>query len=600
MTPYLKRAVRPAAGVLIAVALTVPGATPASAHPVTPAAPDTTAAMTATGGLPGQPFHASVKSSSTDLNESTPAGPNIGELERAGTRGRNDDLRTAQRVGSRSVIINGALSPASPATTAISPGAEDDGSIRLAERTGLGPQRPGITTTGIIGDGPHTTTGDLDFYRIDAAAGATIIIKATADTDTLDPAIILYDAAGTRVDFNDERVNDINPVVTHRVTTAGIYYALITASGSAPSDPFDAGSGSGAASTGPYHLSIVSAFADVDVYGVHLRPGDVLGAATTGSPDKLTVLDPSGRDVHGSTGDASTLYPAASPLARGRLSTDHIAVADGWHYVEVEGSGGSYRLTLIVHRPGLENTGRVQTFYLDYDGAQVDPAIFASSGLPTPNPAGPRDFPPLRSFLPKWGLADRDNAALEKAVTATVRRNLESVGRGSSVHVVSSADSPDLFGRRDVSRVVVGGTIAASGLPTIGISQSIDPGNFATDETAVVLLDILSAPASSDPFSANAYLAGSRHRVAYLGEVLGDYISHEAGHLLGNWHTQPTNEQQGLMDNTNIAQIVAGPDGIGGTADDDSITFAANQYIDVEGFTGTEDTAARVAAALSH
>jgi hypothetical protein len=172
-------------------------------------------------------------------------------------------------------------------------------------------------------------------------------------------------------------------------------------------------------STGPYHLAIISSSSDVDGYAIQLRSGDVLGAATVGSPSKLTVVDPDGRDAQGSIGDASTLYPASSPLPHGHLSIDHIAVANGWHYVEVEGSGGSYQLTVVVHRPGLDGTSHVQTFYLDYDGAQVDPAIFASSGLPSPNPPGPRAFPPLRSFLAAWGLTSADDVSLEKAITAT-------------------------------------------------------------------------------------------------------------------------------------------------------------------------------------
>jgi len=35
--------------------------------------------------------------------------------------------------------------------------------------------------------------------------------------------------------------------------------------------------------------------------------------------------------------------------------------------------------------------------------------------------------------------------------------------------------------------VIVGGTIAPSGIQTIGIAESIDPGNFATEESALVL-----------------------------------------------------------------------------------------------------------------
>ena len=63
------------------------------------------------------------------------------------------------------------------------------------------------------------------------------------------------------------------------------------------------------------------------------------------------------------------------------------------------------------------------------------------------------------------------------------------------LRILNSRDHADPFGKPNVSRLIVGGTIAESGIATIGIAQSIDPGNFATEETAVVLLDVLSAPA---------------------------------------------------------------------------------------------------------
>jgi hypothetical protein len=527
-------------------------------------------------------------------------------VEPAGTRGRNDSVATAQRLAAAGrTTVTGRLSPASQAVTRIAPGAEDDGAIPGAETTGIGPARPGIATSGTIGDGPHPGTGDFDFYRVDAAAGATIIARAGATGDTLDPALTLYDDRGRPLAAGDERVNDINPVLVRPVPHGGVYYVMVAGSGSAPADPFDAASGSGASSTGGYTVSIVAAAADVDFYAVPLHRGEVLGAAIHGTPDEVTILDPAGAVVHGSTGDASVQYPAASPLPRGPVSADYVATADGYHYVAVAGTGGAYSLAMTTHRAGLGGTGRVQTLFLDFDGARVDPAIFASSGLPAPNPPGPRDLTPLRSFLPAWGLAPRDLVRLEHAVTATVERDLNAAiatagRRGhSAVRVRSSADGPDLFGRRDVSRLVLGGTIAATGLPTIGIAQSVDPGNLATEETAVVLLDVLSRPApEADSIATYLPATGGGH-VAYVGEVLGDYLAHEAGHLLGNFHTEPTGGRQGLMDVTDIARIVAGPDALGGTADDVHLAFAASRYLAFEGFTGSEDTAARVAYGLS-
>jgi hypothetical protein len=85
----------------------------------------------------------------------------------------------------------------------------------------------------------------------------------------------------------------------------------------------------------------------------------------------------------------------------------------------------------------------------------------------------------------------------------------------------------------------------------------------------------------------------------FLSEILGAYISHEIGHLLGCWHTEPTAGIQGLTDSTNIARNIAGPDGAGGTPDDATIGFASgNRYLGFEGLTGTEDTGWRVRAGL--
>ena len=55
------------------------------------------------------------------------------------------------------------------------------------------------------------------------------------------------------------------------------------------------------------------------------------------------------------------------------------------------------------------------------------------------------------------------------------------------IRILNSRDHRDPWGNANVSRVIVGGTIAESGIDTIGIAQSIDPGNFETEESALVL-----------------------------------------------------------------------------------------------------------------
>jgi hypothetical protein len=143
-----------------------------------------------------------------------------------------------------------------------------------------------------------------------------------------------------------------------------------------------------------------------------------------------------------------------------------------------------------------------------------------------------------------------------------------------------------------VSRVVVGGTVAQSGVPTIGIAQSIDPGNYAHEETALVLLDTVSGAAgTADSF--NTYLRARSNRVAFVGHALGNLVSHETGHLVGSFHTDSGDGVPDLMDAGGEHPDVmygVGPDHVGGTSDDTDVDFGEDAYLPEEGFTGVQDT----------
>ncbi|MFF6987321.1 hypothetical protein [Streptomyces sp. NPDC010273] len=113
---------------------------------------------------------------------------------------------------------------------------------------------------------------------------------------------------------------------------------------------------------------------------------------------------------------------------------------------------------------------------------------------------------------------------------------------------------PSCWTRPDVSQVVVGGTIAESGIPTLGISSAIDPGNYGHEDTALVLLDLLSA-AAPNPNSLNTFLGPQSDKIGFIGRGLGNIITHEIGHYSGNWHTDQFEDTANLMDQGgNIAQ----------------------------------------------
>jgi len=223
--------------------------------------------------------------------------------------------------------------------------------------------------------------------------------------------------------------------------------------------------------------------------------------------------------------------------------------------------------------------------------SRVNTGIFGGPGV--------RRLSPLSAFLGRWGIpASRENAVINRIV-ATVEENLRL--SGAQVDVLNSRDHPDPFGQPDVSRLIVGGTIDESGIPTIGIAQSIDPGNYETEETALILLDIVSGPARDDA-SFNAYLKPSSDRVRFVGTALGNVASHEAGHYLGSFHVDQYNDVLNLMNQggVNFDQLYGvGPDGIGGTADDPDVDFGEDRWNPDEGFTGIENTAARTRWALN-
>jgi hypothetical protein len=113
----------------------------------------------------------------------------------------------------------------------------------------------------------------------------------------------------------------------------------------------------------------------------------------------------------------------------------------------------------------------------------------------------------------------------------------------------------------------------------------------------VVLLDQASAPAGTVPRTINDFVTPGVDMVALVGRAIGFVASHEAGHLLGNWHTQPNNGVVSIMDTFDITQLGLGPDFVFGTADDVDVDFVVDQL--TEGHVGAQDTLNRMAFAMS-
>lgn len=486
---------------------------------------------------------------------------------------------------------------------------EENGAVPFATPTGL-VDGGMVVASSTIGDGAYgSTTGDFDWFSLSSlAAGDVILVDVDASDigSSLDPLVAIYDGAGNFLEINDDR-NSLDSYLEFAVPTAGDYYVSISSFvGSIPlqSDPFDPSSGPGANSTGFYNLKIGRNFVKpVDTFQVELNAGDILGANVSGGAGGISVFDAAGNLIQSSMQDFTVIHPNASPLpGGGNAAASFVARATGTYYVQVSDGTGAYDVNLRVFRPALEqqSVGTKQILFLDFDGATVNPADFGGS-------SGSATLSPLSSFLSGWGLSSADENAVIDAVIASVeeslRADIRQMGANGdfdttgnpgefAIEILNSRDHADPFGNSNVSRVIVGGTIAQLGISTIGIAETIDVGNFETAEFAVVLLDLLSA-AASDPNSLNSFpLGGSATKIDLIGTGVGNIVAHEAGHIFGNWHTDQFNATANIMDQGGFLPntVGVGPDGIFGTADDADVDFVTDAFVPNEGFLGNEDT----------
>ncbi len=528
------------------------------------------------------------------------------ELEPPGTSGWNDELATGERIDgfglgsgrANKVTISGTLADTRPRPKALMRAPEDNGSIPLAFDTGIN-GNGAIRIPGRIGDGPHGSAGDrhgdFDWYKIVAKPGETIV--ADLRGTRVPSFVMITDAKGNDLSVGLTFGSEAFPATPARYQSlaGGTYYVLIEGMSSWQNDPFDPASGSGVGEEGNYLLTLGSWIADKDTYLVRLAKGDVMGATVSGQAHTLSVRKANGALVMGTTdSDLSSSYPPSSPLPGGGNATvAYVADAAGWYAVTAENGAGPYSIDVEAYRPGPESdpAPRVQTIYLDFDGASIDPGIFGGS-------PGNVSLSPLSAFLSKWGLSAADLSALTDRITQTVTENLRSdiIAKGNNpdvaLSIVNGLRSPDIFGSPNVAKVVVGGTVKQSGIDTIGIAQYIDPGNYSQEDEAMILLDYLSAPKGPDS-SLNTYIGPTSNRLAFVGTALGNVVSHEIGHLIGNYHTDNADTVTSLMDAGGEGfwrLFGTGPDMIGGTADDTDTDFTTDRFMPSEPFVGAENT----------
>ncbi|MET9633357.1 hypothetical protein ABZX92_38450 [Lentzea sp. NPDC006480] len=501
-----------------------------------------------------------------------------------------------------------------PTIPVVTPFPEMNDAIPNAGDTHVPAQSRAVKTSGKIGDGPYGSagdgSGDHDFYKLTGGAtGLWATVETHTPTGDLDTVLAAFDANGQLQGQNDNLVGTTDSRLRVFVQPGTDVYVMVAGAGPGgiPTDPLTPGTGKRVTTEGVYDLTIATGDGQVDkdFFSVDLKAGDVLGASAAGRATRVMVHDPAGREVFGSSQDFSFLYAETSPMpAGGNAVADFVAPKDGRYTVGVENGDGAYDVTVEAFRPGSELNPRpeVLSIFLDFDGARVNTRIFGA------DPAGNRDLSPLKNFLPAWGLTAADENAVIDSVVATVRENIEhdlaakGTNKRFAVRVLNSRDHADPWGQKNVSRVVVGGTIAESGISTVGIAQSIDAGNFGKEETALVLLDVLSKPAGQSATSLNTYITPATvNKAAFIGRAIGNITAHEAGHMSGSWHQDQFNAVNSLMDQGGNPRGMfgVGPDAVGGTADDVDVDYQEDVLNPNEGFTGLEDAVNRTAWAYT-
>ena len=348
---------------------------------------------------------------------------------------------------------------------------------------------------------------------------------------------------------------------------------------------------------------------DVDTFAFDLRAGDILDIATYGAAGAYTVLNDVGNFWYGVDGPQSFGYPADSPLQnQGLASFAQVVPEDGRYYLSLAPTTteGNYTVGLRVYRPLAETLpiGSRQIIYIDLDGGFYPRSVFDSSIPPAP---GVVRIPGLRESLPLLGINQLDDASYNRIIDLTVAETQRMFGelgnRGTNgdydrtgipgdfgVTVLNSRDHVDPGFNPLVTRVILGGTTDDIEIDTIGISSTLDIGNFSMDDIVIGALDGVLDIVTTAPIGPNASI------VEAIGDFLAFLTAHEAGHSFGMRHTtsdtqpQKTGSPLNIMDEgpgSDIEDTIGiGPDGIFGTIDDVNVDFEDDVFSLNEGLDG--------------
>lgn len=300
---------------------------------------------------------------------------------------------------------------------------------------------------------------------------------------------------------------------------------------------------------------------DYDVYSFSADAGDILGFACIGLQrldPVVELFDQSGPDPILKNNDhknialhlpRNTDFPvAATPYDSAGIYTFS---SKGTYYILVRGhykSTGQYTLQLRLRRPYMESQkiGEFQKVFVDFDGATIDARQVFSLGS-----GGSTRLSPLSDFLPAWGLDKNDLQALQDNI---IERLISTYTPLDTAHV-EFTDKPS--SDKHVSRIIIGGTSSQlSNYEGLGLSENIDPGNYNTNDQAIVLLDKLSAPAGKvTSINSIDNTDTKEKKIDAVAATIANLAAHELGHNLGIFHCFPGNSTRSMMDSGTVEFI---------------------------------------------
>ncbi len=343
--------------------------------------------------------------------------------------------------------------------------------------------------------------------------------------------------------------------------------------------------------------------ADLDYFSFDLRAGDILDIATLSAAGSYTVFHPDGTIWYGidDNQSATGFFPTNSPLQTlGNAVYAQVVPEDGRYTIMVAPNNvqTNYTVGLRVYRPSVESLpiGAQQYVFLDFDGAVVPNTIFDDgTGVPQ---TGTIRVPTLIESLPYLGLEALDTASIDRLIDLTIEETIRQndhlglIGNAGDydrtgvpgdygITVLNSRDHVDPGNHPLVTRVLVGGPISNIGFPdgVLGVSTTIDIGNFSMNDNVFVALDGVVGAATSVPIANNSSVLES------TADLMAFIITHEIGHSFGMRHTEPGNTTDSIADA--IIYTTEGPDGIYGTLDDVQANYADDQFRIIEGIYGT-------------